>query len=192
MATASGDGKDRRRPVTPFVAYAVVLVLLGVAGIALWTARGGPAGAPGSDRASPALSKAAPSEAAQANRGLTLPPRPTAPEAAASKQEPAVPSSPTQSEPSKSDPALERPEPRKTACTADVGSWPTDRTDQAKAIQILLRDLGLYAGTTYGTIGPATREAIRKFQLAAGETETGEPSETLFEQLKKKCVSAAP
>ena len=89
-------------------------------------------------------------------------------------------------------PAVEKPEPPKTACTADIGPWPTDRTDQAKAIQILLRDLGLYAGTTYGTIGPATREAIRKFQLAAGETETGEPSETLFEQLKKKCVSAAP
>ena len=193
MATASGDGKDRHRPVTPFVAYAVVLALLGAAGVALWTSRGGPAGAPGSNRASLALSKAPPSEAVQASRGLTLPPRPTAPEAAAAnKQEPAVSSSPSQSEPSKSDPAVERPEPRKTACTADVGFWPTDRTDQAKAIQILLRDLGLYAGTTYGTIGPATREAIRKFQLAAGETETGEPSETLFEQLKKKCVSAAP
>jgi peptidoglycan hydrolase-like protein with peptidoglycan-binding domain len=44
----------------------------------------------------------------------------------------------------------------------------------AKAIQILLRDLGFYGGTTYGTLGPATRAAIRKFQLAADEAETGE------------------
>jgi peptidoglycan hydrolase-like protein with peptidoglycan-binding domain len=69
----------------------------------------------------------------------------------------------------------------------------THRTDQAKAIQILLRDLGLYSGTTYGTVGPATREAIRKFQLAADEAETGEPSEMLFESLKKKkCASSVP
>ena len=67
-----------------------------------------------------------------------------------------------------------------------------DKTDQAKAIQILLRDLGLYSGTTYGTLGPTTREAIRKFQLAAGEAETGEPSEILFELLKKKCGLSAP
>lgn len=37
-------------------------------------------------------------------------------------------------------------------------------------------------------LGPATREAIRKFQLAAGEAETGEPSEMLFESIKKKCA----
>ena len=177
----------------PVVAYAIVLALLGGAGVALWAARGGPPGVTGSDRASLPISKAAPSEPAPANRGLTLPPRPPAPEAAAaSKQEPAVAASPSQSEPSKSDPAAEKPEPRKTACTAEVGSWPTDRTDQAKAIQMLLRDLGFYGGTTYGTIGPATREAIRKFQLAAGEAETGEPSEVLFESLKKKCASSVP
>jgi hypothetical protein len=195
MAMASGDGKGTRRPVLPFVAYAVVLALLGGAGVALWTARGGPSGMPGSDRASPAISKAAPSEPVQAARGLTLPPRPAEPEETApAKQEPALSSSPSQSEAGKSDLAApaERPEPPKTTCTVDVGPWPTDRTEQAKAIQILLRDLGVYSGTTYGTVGPATREAIRKFQLAAGETETGEPSETLFEQLKKKCASPAP
>jgi hypothetical protein len=191
MATASGDGKGTRRPVMPFVAYAVVLALLGGAGVALWAARGGPPGVAGSERASPAISKATPTEPAQANRGLTLPPRPAAPEAAAaSKQEPAAAAAPSQSEPSKSDPAAERPEPGKTTCTADVGPWPTDSMDQAKAIQILLRDLGFYSGTTYGTVGPATRAAIRTFQLAAGEAETGEPSEMLFESLKKKkCAS---
>jgi peptidoglycan hydrolase-like protein with peptidoglycan-binding domain len=109
--------------------------------------------------------------------------------------EPAVSSSPPQSAVSNSDlvaSAAEMPESRKTMCTVDFGPWPTDRTDQAKAIQILLRDLGFYSGTTYGTVGPATRAAIHKFQLAADEAETGEPSEMLFESLKKKCASAAP
>jgi hypothetical protein len=197
MATTSGDGKGTRRPVMPLVAYAVVLALLGCAGVALWTGgRVGLPGVPGSDRASPAISKVAPSEPAHAGRGLKLPPRPAEPEATApGKQEPAVSPSPSQSAASNSDlaaSAAERPEPRKTTCTVDVGPWPTDRTDQAKAIQILLRDIGFYSGTTYGTVGPATREAIRKFQLAAGEAETGEPSETLFESLKKKCASSAP
>ena len=80
----------------------------------------------------------------------------------------------------------------KTTCTVEVGRWPTDRTDQARAIQSLLRDLGFFDGPTQGTVGPATRAAIRKFQLAAGETETGEPSEALFEQLKRKCASSTP
>ena len=194
MATASGDGKGTRRPVMPFVAYAVVLALVGAAAIALWTGRGGPPAGPASERASAATSKAAPTESTDANRALKLPPRPPDPEATApGKQEPAASSAPSQSEASKSDPAApaaEKPEPPKTTCTADVGPWPADSTDQAKAIQILLRDLGFYNGTTYGTLGPATRAAIRTFQLAAGETETGEPSEMLFEQLKKKkCAS---
>jgi hypothetical protein len=199
MATAFGDGKGTRRPVMPLVAYAVVLALLGSAGVALWAARGGPPGVAGSDRASLAISKAAPTEPVPAARGLKLPPRPAPPEPTAptapSKPEPAA-AAPSQSEASNSDPAAsaaERSEQQKTTCTIDVGPWPTDRTDQAKAIQILLRDLGFYSGTTYGTVGPATREAIRKFQLAADEAETGEPSEVLFESLKKKkCASSAP
>jgi hypothetical protein len=195
MATASGEGKGTRRPVMPLVAYAVVLVLLGSAAVALWTASGGPPGAAGSDHAPPAISKAAPTEPVPAARGLKLPPRPAPPEATApDKPEPAA-AAPSQSEASNSDPAAsaaERSEPRKTTCTIDVGPWPADRTDQAKAIQILLRDLGFYSGTTYGTVGPATREAIRKFQFAAHEADTGEPSEVLFESLKKKCASSVP
>ncbi len=43
------------------------------------------------------------------------------------------------------------------------------------------------------TVGPATRAAIRKFQLAANEAETGEPSKMMFESLKKKkCASTVP
>ena len=197
MATTSEEGKDTRRPVMPFVAYAVVLALLGSAGVALWIrGKGSLPGAPSSDRTAPAIWKAAPVEPVQAAPGLKLPPRSAEPAATApSKQEPAVSSSPPQSEASNSDPAAaaaEKPEPRKSTCTADVGSWPTDKTDQARAIQILLRDLGFYSGTTYGTLGPATRAAIGKFQVAAGEPETGEPTEMLFESLKKKCASSAP
>jgi hypothetical protein len=196
MATASGDGKGTRRPVIPFVAYALVLALLGWAGVALWIGRGGLPGVPRSDDASPPISKAAPTDPVHAAPGLKLPPRAAEPGATApTKQDPAVSPPPSQSEASNRDlaaSAAERPEPLKTACTADVGPWPTDSTDQAKVIQILLRDLGFYGGTTYGTLGPATRAAIRKFQLAAGEAETGEPSEMLFESLKKKCASPAP
>lgn len=192
MATASGDGKGTRRPVMPFVAYAVVLAVIVAAGVVLWTgAWRGPPGVPMADRASPAPPEAAPVEPAPANRGLTLPPRPAEPEATApTKQEPVVPSPPSQSEASSNDQAVSpaaKPEPPKSTCTADIGPWPTDKTDQAKVVQILLRDLGFYSGTTYGTVGPATRAAIRQFQLAANEAETGEPSERLFESLKKRC-----
>jgi hypothetical protein len=191
MATASGDGKGTRRALLPFVAYALVLALLGLAGGALWMEGTG---------GSPATSKATPVEPAPAARGLKLPPRPADAEATGpSRQEPAQApapvASPPQSQASNDDAATaaaEKSEPRKTKCTADVGPWPTDSTDQAKAIQILLRDLGFYSGTTYGTVGPATRAAIRKFQLAADEAETGEPSEMLFESLKKKCASSTP
>ncbi len=89
--------------------------------------------------------------------------------------------------------SAEKLEPWNTTCTVDFDPWPTDGTGQAKAIQILLRELGFYSGTTYGTLGPATRAAIRKFQLAANQAETGEPSKMLFESLqKKKCASTAP
>ena len=56
---------------------------------------------------------------------------------------------------------------------------------------MLLRHLGYYRGTTNGTVGPQTRTAIREFQIASGETETGEVTEGLFEALKKKCASTA-
>lgn len=88
--------------------------------------------------------------------------------------------------------SAKKPAPPAGPCTPDIASWPADRTGQVKAIQTLLRDLGFYSGTTYGTMGPATRAAIGKFQLAANEAETGEPTELLFEALRKKCVASAP
>jgi hypothetical protein len=192
MATASGntEGTQRsRKPgsVMPFVAYAVVLALLGLAGIAVY--RVGLSGLPrllDGGPAPPTAPAAAPVDLRTA-RGLKLPPRPAAPEVVApAKQEPALkeePAPPSQAE------AEKMPEPPKVECKVDFTGWPADRTDQAKAVQLLLRDLGLYRGTTNGTVGPATRTAIREFQLASGEAETGEVTEALFEALRKKCTA---
>jgi hypothetical protein len=206
MATSPGGGEAKRRPVMAFVAYGVVLALLGWAGVALWTAGSGGQPEPArSRRVVPAASTTTQIEARRQDRGQESPVSSaeaggTAPAKREPQQETAVvspspPSSPPapQSEASDKTPAAptsQKPEPELAIakCTLDPASWPTDRTEQAKAIQILLRDLGFYSGTTYGTLGPTTRAAIRKFQLAAGEAETGEPSETLFESLKKKCA----
>lgn len=190
MATTSGKTEGRHRSVVPFVAYAVVLALLVLAGVAVWMGgRGSLPGRFGGERASLPVPPVPSTEAARTARALKLPPRPavvetTAPDAtAATKQEPA-PSPPT-------DAAEKQPEPLKAECKVDFGRWPTDRTDQAQAVQVLLRHLGYYRGTTNGTVGPQTRTAIREFQLASGEAETGEVSEALFEQLKKKCAASA-
>ena len=183
MATASGKAEDTRKPLMPYVAYGVVLALLVVAAFAVWTGgRAGFSSLPGSDRTSLAIPPAAPAETAGTARSLKLPPRPSEHEAVApAKPEP----SPPQTD------AEKKPEPPKAECKVDFGRWPTDRTDQAQAVQVLLRHLGYYRGTTNGTVGPQTRTAIREFQLASGEAETGEVSEVLFEQLKKKCASTA-
>ena len=177
-----------------FVAYGVVLLLLGWAGFALWTADSG-------SRPDLAASRrAVPVGATTTQVGPVRHDRPvdTAPAAREPLQETAA-LSPSPSPPSeagdKAPPAESTQEPAPAAeaapvlalCTLDPGTWPADRTEQAKAIQILLRDLGFYGGTTFGTLGPATRAAIRRFQVAADQAETGEPSEMLFESLRKRC-----
>lgn len=202
MATASGDGNGTRRaPLTPYVAYAVVLAFVAWGAVAFFTAGWSSRPAPrGAERVAPAPAKAASAEPQHDAPGLKLPPRQAATEAPApAKSEPAVPPVPQQplpkAETSTADPAAatpEKPVPAKTQCSPEVGAWPGDKTDQGKAVQILLRDLGFYSGTTYGTVGPTTRAAIRAFQLAAGDAETGEPSEMLFESLKRKCAAPAP
>ncbi len=194
---ASAWSKERTsRSVMPYVAYGVVLVLLFAAGFAVWTmGRGGRPSLPGRDAASLPVPAAPAGEAARTARALKLPPRPPEPAASPARQEPASTPLPppdvgekkpelSKSEPGKSDPG-------KPECKVDFTRWPADRSDQAKAIQILLRDLGFYRGTTNGTAGPATRAAIREFQLAAGDAETGEVTEALFEALRKKCAASA-
>lgn len=190
MATASGKAEGTSRPLMPYVAYGVVLALLAVVAFAVWTGgRAGFSGLPGSDRTSLAIPPAAPTESARTAPSLKLPPRPPEPQSVApARQEPALKLEPG---PPPADTAEQKPEPPRTECKVDFGRWPADRTDQAQAVQVLLRHLGYYRGTTNGTVGPQTRTAIREFQLASGEAETGEVTEGLFEALKKKCASTA-
>jgi peptidoglycan hydrolase-like protein with peptidoglycan-binding domain len=61
-----------------------------------------------------------------------------------------------------------------------------------KAIQSLLRELKFYRDALDGDPGPATRAAIREYQRAYGEKETGEPSKALFDSLQEKRAPAAP
>ena len=153
MATASGTTEGKRRPVMPLVAYGVVLALLGLAVVAA-VFRSGPVPSPLPASVEPALPA----------RGLKLPPRPAASEMAAPAATAPAPQAPAQQEAAPS-PSLsqaepeKKPEPAKTECKVDLSRWPADKTDQAKAVQLLLRDLGLYRGTTNGTLGPATRTA---------------------------------
>lgn len=182
MVTASGKTEGRHKSVMPFVAYAVVLALLVLAGVAVWM--GGRGKLPGRERAALPVPAVPSIEAARTARALKLPPRPAVVETAATKPE-AAPSPPPQV-----DAVEKKPEPPKAECKVDFGRWPTDRTEQAQAVQVLLRHLGYYRGTTNGTVGPQTRTAIREFQLASGEAESGEVSEALFEQLKKKCAAS--
>jgi hypothetical protein len=191
MATASGKAEDASRPLMPYVAYGVVLALLAVAAFAVWTMGRGVA---------PGLSvPPAPStETARTARSLKLPPRPSepvpaaAPAPAPARQEPVSPQAEVvEKKPEPPNPETAKAESPKTECKVDFGRWPADRTDQAQAVQVLLRHLGYYRGTTNGTVGPQTRTAIREFQLASGDAETGEVSEVLFEALKKKCAATA-
>jgi hypothetical protein len=200
----------------PYVAYAVVLILLVGAGVVFWAGQRGwlpirPENRQSVPTVAPAAPEPAPAGRARPVQGLKMPPRPAPPEAnapAATKPAQAsipvpipaaAPPSPAPS-PAPSpegvagapDPAVpvsaETPSPVKTRCAAD-GDWPAERTEQGKAIQGMLRDLGLYDGTVYGTVGPTTRAAIRRFQASAGEPETGEPDQALFDQLRKKCAA---
>jgi hypothetical protein len=177
----------------PFAAYAVVLALLVLAGVAVWmTERSGLAGLPSGERAALPVPPGPSTETARTARALKLPPRPDVVETATPETTTATTQEASPSPPLQIDTTEKKPESPKAECKFDFGRWPTDRTDQAQAVQVLLRHLGYYRGTTNGTVGPQTRTAIREFQLASGEAETGEVSEMLFEQLKKKCSASTP
>lgn len=191
----------------PLVAYGVVLLLL-VAAVALVVLAGGRKGSgAGRESAAQATVPAAPDP--RTARALKLPPRPaTADKASPDKPSPDKPAAESPP-PEKATPATalkpeplavagasapaetaKKPEPPKSECKVDLSRWPSERSDQAQAVQIILRDLGYYRGTTNGTVGPQTRTAIREFQTATGEAETGEITESLFEALKKKCAAS--
>src|SRR5205085_2265099 len=67
----------------------------------------------------------------------------------------------------------------------DPDGWPSNRTEQIRATQGLLRDLKLMDIGPTGHVGPLTIAAIRDYQRMAGQEVTGEASKALFESLKE-------
>ena len=106
---------------------------------------------------------------------------------------------PTTAEPPKAAAAAPEPlkpaaEPPKSAAATDATKgnlqvWPESRTDQTRAIQILLRDLNFYHGTTNGTFGPGTRAAICLYLVTYDEKGECEPTKALFDSLQKRKAS---
>jgi hypothetical protein len=137
-----------------------------------------------------------PPVAKEENQGpvsLPLPPRPPADDAASAhpiEAKPQLPAPVPQQGSSAGEAIPPAVAPPPAATTVDLEPWPTEGIAQVKAIQLLLTDLDLYHGSTHGTLGPATRAAIRDFQRLQGEPETGEPSEALFDALQKKRAAA--
>jgi peptidoglycan hydrolase-like protein with peptidoglycan-binding domain len=68
--------------------------------------------------------------------------------------------------------------------STEANGWPAKAPDQIRAIQQLLVELKLLKAEPTGTVGPLTRRAIRAYQKQTGLTETGEPSQALFDSLK--------
>jgi peptidoglycan hydrolase-like protein with peptidoglycan-binding domain len=89
-------------------------------------------------------------------------------------------------------PAPPRAEATAQTAPADGEAWPTDRTEQVRTVQKLLRDLELYSGSLTGQLGPVTQAAIREFQRTAGLPQTGEPSRELHLALKSPAPPSSP
>ena len=74
-----------------------------------------------------------------------------------------------------------------------VHESPADAAERQKvqSAQVLLHILGLYDGTTNGTLGPATRRALTTYQEKVGLPATGEPDQrTLFALAHPAAVAA--
>ena len=135
-----------------------------------------PVSPPAEVKPSPAPSSAALSESPPAARLEDVLPEPPPPAAAVVPDTPASTPKPTPLE-------AEKP---KAANAVAMQPWPESRTEQTKAVQILLRDLDFYHGTTNGTFGPATRAAICLYLVTYNEKGECEPTEALFESLQKR------
>jgi hypothetical protein len=139
-----------------------------------------------SEAAPPAEAKPAPapSSSAASSEGPVTPrledalPEPPPPAAAVVPDMPASRPTPLEAEKPAEEP--------KAAKAVAMQPWPENRTEQTKAIQILLRDLDFYHGTTNGTFGPATRAAICLYLVTYDEKGECEPSEALFDSLQKR------
>jgi membrane-bound lytic murein transglycosylase B len=71
-----------------------------------------------------------------------------------------------------------------------VRAWPRDERPLSRAeveeMQSLLTRRGFSTGGIDGQVGPATRQAIREYQIAEGKTPDGFPSSTLLSDLKRR------
>lgn len=103
----------------------------------------------------------------------TMPKAPPPPADAASKAAPPPPDA------SKATPPAD-------GAKVDLQPWPENRTEQTKLIQVLLRDLNFYHGTTNGTFGPGTRAAICLYLVTYDEKGECEPSKALFDSLQRR------
>lgn len=80
---------------------------------------------------------------------------------------------------------------------AAPAAWPGNPADQVRLIQQTLFDLKLSRDKPDGTLGPATKAAIRAFQKSAGLRETGEVTKDLYLALaqtrsQRDIVAASP
>ncbi len=58
-----------------------------------------------------------------------------------------------------------------------------DRNDMVRQIQMKMKELGVYTGSTDGNFGPATEEAVKKFQESQGLTVDGRVGAKTMEAL---------
>jgi peptidoglycan hydrolase-like protein with peptidoglycan-binding domain len=165
--------------------------------------------APKAQTPAPQLPKAeAPAPPQGIDPGMAEPPRPSpsaeiaraavnlAPNVDPPKVEPSPPGidlgKPDAGPPPPTSADIARVMPRTGASKPDPEAWPTTRTEQIRAIQVLLGQLKLLRAAPTGNVGPITAAAIREYQRTAGLAQTGEASKDLYESLKATRSRIAP
>ena len=128
-----------------------------------------------------------------ANSPLPAPPpaadatKPDAAKPEAAMPEPTKPAAPAKAEPAKPDDkqvnVSAAPAPPPPPTSAEMVKQA--ELERIKSIQALLRAMNFYKHPPDGKAGPATRAAIREYERASGQKETGEPTQALLESLRE-------
>jgi hypothetical protein len=127
----------------------------------------------------PASEPAAPPAEAKPPQSASLPAAPV-------PASPPAPPSPTPA-PEKPPAAATPPQAKEPASDKPVAApKPVSAKERLTEIQKILFALHIYSGKIDGTMGPATRSAIKEFQRMAGLPDTGEPSAELVELLREQ------
>jgi TPR repeat protein len=87
--------------------------------------------------------------------------------------------------PSAQTPSAQAAAPRSSA---DLPGWGKTASDQVRAIQQILFDMGFLREKPDGALGPMTRTAIRAFQKSASLRETGEPTRDVYMALRNAAL----